>query len=158
MWLIMQRWEECYILLWSAPKKSSIGHRLSSSIFIMSTKRDGTVRSGEIQVTELVRRFVYAYEFCIMPVPGHYVKLKKETKMQVQNRFHQFLSKREPQMPMDLFWNETGKIETDELPCTRKSYPSRSSLFIDNKRSDLLMTFRALPIGLCWGMVNVCSR
>ena len=77
----MQRWEECYILLWSAPKKSSIGHRLSSSIFIMSTKRDGTVRSGEIQVTELARRFVSAYEFCIMPVPGHYVKLKKETKM-----------------------------------------------------------------------------
>ena len=76
----MQRWEECYILLWSAPKKSSIGHRLSSSIFIMSTKRDGTVRSGKIQVTELGRQFVYAYEFCIMPVPGHYVKLKKETK------------------------------------------------------------------------------
>ena len=61
-------------------------------------------------------------------------------------------------MPMDLFWNETGKIETDELPSTRKSYPSRSSLFIDSKRSDLPMTFRALPIGLCWGMVNVCSR
>ena len=46
-------------------------------------------------------------------------------------------------MPMDLFRSETGKIETDELPSTRKSYPSRSSLFIDNKRSDLLMTFRA---------------
>ena len=76
----MQRWEECYILLWSAPKKSSIGHRLSSSIFITSTKRDGTVRSGKIQVTELVRRFVYVYEFCIMPVLGRYIKLKKETK------------------------------------------------------------------------------
>ena len=54
-------------------------------------------------------------------------------------------------MPMDLFWNETSKIETDELPSTSKSYPSRSSLSIDNKRSDLLITFRALPIGLCWG-------
>ena len=58
-------------------------------------------------------------------------------------------------MPMDLFRSETGKIETDELPSTRKSYPSRSSLFIDNKTFDLLMTFRALPIGLCWLMYVV---
>ena len=82
----MQRWEGCYILLWSAPKKSSIGHRLSSSIFIMSTKRDGTVRSGKIQVTELVRQFVYAYEFCIMPVPGHYVKLNIKRKQKCRYR------------------------------------------------------------------------
>ena len=56
---------------------------------------------------------------------------------------------------MDLFRSETGKIETDELPSTRKSYPSRSSLFIDNKTFDLLMTFRALPKGLCWLMYVV---
>ena len=59
-------------------------------------------------------------------------------------------------MPMDLFWSETGKIERDELPSTRKSYPSRSLLFIDIKRFDLLiMTFRALPIGLFWLMYVV---
>ena len=54
-------------------------------------------------------------------------------------------------MPMDLFRNETGKIETDELPSTCKSYPRRSSRFIDNKTFDVFMTFRAL-------MVDVCSR
>ena len=58
-------------------------------------------------------------------------------------------------MPMDLFWNETGKIEADELPSRRKSYSSRSSFFIDLERFDLLMTFHALPIGLCWLMYVV---
>ena len=58
-------------------------------------------------------------------------------------------------MPMDLFWSETGKIERDELPSTRKSDPTRSLLFIDIKRFDLLMTFRVLPIGLCWLMYVV---
>ena len=32
-------------------------------------------------------------------------------------------------MPMDLFRSETGKIETDELPSTRKSYSSRFVTF-----------------------------
>ena len=58
---------------------------------------------------------------------------------------------------MDLFRNETGKIETDELPSTCKSYPRRSSLFIDNKTFDLFMTFRALPIGLCCLMYVVVT-
>ena len=62
-------------------------------------------------------------------------------------------------MPMDRsFGTKRGKIETDELPSTRKSYPSRSSLFIDIKRFDLLMTFRTLPIGLCWLMYVVKSH
>ena len=78
----MQRWESCYILLWSAPMKSSIGHRLSSSIFITSTKRDGTVRSGKIQVTELVRQFVYAYEFylhvTLIPAVRHFSLTSKD--------------------------------------------------------------------------------
>ena len=45
-------------------------------------------------------------------------------------------------MPVDLFWNETGKIGKGEKPFTRKSYSSRSSLFIDIKRFILFAPFR----------------
>ena len=57
-------------------------------------------------------------------------------------------------MPMDLFWNETGKIGKGEEPFTRKSYPSRSSLFIDIKRFILFTPFRYINRSL---LVNVCS-
>ena len=58
-------------------------------------------------------------------------------------------------MPMDLFWNETGKIGKGEEPFTGKSYPSRSSLFTDIKRFILFALFRYINRSL---LVNVCSQ
>ena len=51
-------------------------------------------------------------------------------------------------MPMDPFWNETGKIGKGEVP------HSRSSLFMDIKRFILFMPFRYINRSL---LVNVCS-
>ena len=57
-------------------------------------------------------------------------------------------------MPMDLFWNETGKIGKGEEPFTRKPFSSRSSLIIHIKRFILFTPFRYINRSL---LVNVCS-